>query len=472
MSKKLDRYEFIWKAIQKHGYKYDYRKVNYINDSTKVCIICSKHGEFWQAPGNHCSKYNKNGCPQCNHQSYKYTLNNFVERTKLIHGDKYDYSKVVYKNGRTKICIICPIHGEFYQEPRHHLKGCGCPSCNESKLEKEICLLLDENNIKHERQKRFKWLGRQSLDFYLPDYNIAIECQGRQHFESINYFGGTKTFFNTVKNDYNKLNKCKLNNICLLYYVETVHALPNEFINKKDLLTYIKRIKMNEQETFQTTMGINFTNFDVNNIQEAETINVVFVIDKSSSTNRFINDLNNTLNEFLHEFQRSHVASKMLISVIEFNSNIDVVSAFQPISDLKDFNVQPYGCTNLYGAVLAGLENAVQYRKDLENNGISVKTLVFIITDGEDNEGVDPSLVKQKIDEIYQDESNCFSFTVMMFGLGDEANFDEAREKMGIKPEMLGKLGATAKDLRKMVSFISSSVSSSASGQNVSAITF
>ena len=240
MSKKLDRYEFIWKAIQKHGYKYDYRKVNYINDSTKVCIICSKHGEFWQAPGNHCSKYNKNGCPQCNHQSYKYTLNNFVERAKLIHGDKYDYSKVVYKNGRTKICIICPIHGEFYQEPRHHLKGCGCPSCNESKLEKEICLLLDENNIKHERQKRFKWLGRQSLDFYLPDYNIAIECQGRQHFESINYFGGTKTFFNTVKNDYNKLNKCKLNNICLLYYVETVHALPNEFIDKEDLLTYIK----------------------------------------------------------------------------------------------------------------------------------------------------------------------------------------------------------------------------------------
>lgn len=59
---------------------------------------------------------------------------------------------------------------------------------------------------------------------------------------------------------------------------------------------------MNEQETFQTTMGINFTNFDVNNIQEAETINVVFVIDKSSSTNRFINDLNNTLNEFYMNF--------------------------------------------------------------------------------------------------------------------------------------------------------------------------
>lgn len=229
---------------------------------------------------------------------------------------------------------------------------------------------------------------------------------------------------------------------------------------------------MNEQETFQTTMGINFTNFDVNNIQEAETINVVFVIDKSSSTNRFINDLNNTLNEFLHEFQRSHVASKMLLSVIEFNDKVDVVSAFQPISDVKDFDIKPYGCTNLYGAVLAGLENAVQYRKDLENNGISVKTLVFVITDGESNEGIGPELVKQKIDEIYQDESNCFSFTVMMFGLGDEANFDEAREKMGIKPEMLGKLGATAKDLRKMVSFISSSVSSSASGQNVSAITF
>lgn len=225
-------------------------------------------------------------------------------------------------------------------------------------------------------------------------------------------------------------------------------------------------------DEFQSSMGVNFVNFDPTNIQVSETINCVFIVDKSSSTYSFINDLNQTLNDFLHEFQRSHVADRMLLSVIEFNENIDVVNAFQPISDVKDFNVQARGLTNLYGAVLAGLENAVQYRKDLENNGLSAKTLVFVITDGCDNQGVNPNLVKDKINEIYADESNCFSFTVMMFGLGDEADFNDAREKMGIRPEMLGKLGTSAKELRKMVSFISSSVSSSANGQNVAAVTF
>lgn len=226
------------------------------------------------------------------------------------------------------------------------------------------------------------------------------------------------------------------------------------------------------EEVFQSSMGINFTNFDASNIQEAETINCVFVVDKSSSTYSYIDELNQTLNDFLHEFQRSHVASKMMLSVIEFNENIEVKSAFQPIQDVSDFNVKPDGMTNLYGAVLAGIENAVNYREQLEDNGISTKTLVFIITDGLDNCGVNPNIVKQKIQEIYSNESNCFSFTIMMFGLGEETDFDHARECMGIKKEMLAKLGTSAKELRKMVSFISSSVSSSANGQNISSITF
>lgn len=226
------------------------------------------------------------------------------------------------------------------------------------------------------------------------------------------------------------------------------------------------------EEIFQSSMGINFTNFDASNIQESETINCVFVVDKSGSTYSYINDLNNILNDFLHEFQRSHVASKMMLSVIEFDERITVKNAFQPIVDVDDFNVVPGGMTNLYGAVLAGLENAVNYREQLEDNGISAKTLVFVITDGLDNIGVDPNLVKTKINEIYSNEANSFSFTIMMFGLGEEVDFNNAREAMGIRKEMLAKLGTSAKDLRKMVSFISSSVSSSASGQNVSSISF
>ena len=51
----------------------------------------------------------------------KNTLENFIEKAKKIHGDKYDYSKVEYVNNRTKVCIICPEHGEFWQSPNKHL---------------------------------------------------------------------------------------------------------------------------------------------------------------------------------------------------------------------------------------------------------------------------------------------------------------------------------------------------------------
>lgn len=117
----MDRYEFIWKAIQIHGYKYNYSKVKYVNYSTKICIICPIHGEFWQTPSNHLNK-RKYGCIKCGGNK-NFTTEEFINKAKLIYGDKYDYSKVKYINAKTKVCIICPEHGEFWQEPRHHLCG-------------------------------------------------------------------------------------------------------------------------------------------------------------------------------------------------------------------------------------------------------------------------------------------------------------------------------------------------------------
>ena len=131
----------------------------------------------------------------------------------------------------TKVCIICPIHGEFWQKPNYHLSGYGCKQCNESHLEKEINDFLIENNIIFEREKRFKWLGLQSLDFYLPEYNIAIECQGIQHFEPIDFFGGIKEFEKTIKRDINKKQLCNKNNIKLIYYtnIENKNIITNKF---------------------------------------------------------------------------------------------------------------------------------------------------------------------------------------------------------------------------------------------------
>jgi len=118
--------DFITKAKEVHGDKYDYSKVNYVNSKTKVCIICSEHGEFWQTPLNHL--YGQ-GCPKCS-GSVKKTTEEFIAEARKVHGDKYDYSKVNYVNKSTKVCIICPEHGEFWQISANHLHGAECPKCS------------------------------------------------------------------------------------------------------------------------------------------------------------------------------------------------------------------------------------------------------------------------------------------------------------------------------------------------------
>lgn len=135
--RKLTTEEFIKKAKEKHNGKYDYSKVEYKDSHTKVCIICKEdgHGEFYQLPNGH---LNGKGCPKCgkikNIDSRTYTGSTFEIKAKEKHGDKYDYSKVNYKNSHTKVCIICKEdgHGEFYQTPGNHLMGNGCPKCGKS----------------------------------------------------------------------------------------------------------------------------------------------------------------------------------------------------------------------------------------------------------------------------------------------------------------------------------------------------
>ena len=199
-----------------HGDKYDYSKVEYKGMHTKVCIICPEHGEFWQTPANHA--HWKQSCPKC--QRKVFGLEDFIELSNKIHGNKYDYSKSVYNGYHTKLHIICPIHGEFWQTPSHHLKGCGCELCAESKIEKKVKFVLDENDISYKRQYRASWLKLQSLDFYLPNYNIAIECQGEQHFCPVVHFGGENRYLDTLNRDLKKSKICLENRVKIYYVIE------------------------------------------------------------------------------------------------------------------------------------------------------------------------------------------------------------------------------------------------------------
>ena len=246
--RKLTTDEFIKKAREVHGDKYDYSKVEYINKRTKVCIICPIHGEFYQLAGDHMLGH---GCRKCGSDKVadvcRYDKITFIEKANEIHNHKYDYSKVEYINYHTKVCIICPKHGEFWQTPANHIfgSGKGCPQCNDSKLELLVEKFLKNNGISYIKEKTFGWLKYNNymfLDFYLPEYNIGIECQGKQHFNPIEYFGGNDAFESTRDRDILKQKLCKEHNIEILYYTDIkLEEYPYDVIT--DLNELIKKIK-------------------------------------------------------------------------------------------------------------------------------------------------------------------------------------------------------------------------------------
>lgn len=213
---------FILKAREVHGWKYDYSKVEYINNTTPVCIICPEHGEFWQIPSVHI--YNKAGCPRCS-RNHKYTTVEFIETLPNWITEKYDFSKFEYKRTHDKSILICPEHGEFLISPHNIRAGIGCPSCSESKLERTVRLFLKDNSITYiSEYKQDADFHKQTIDFYLPDYNIGIECQGEQHFKPTDFGGKGDTwakmqYQHIINLDIEKQKLCKDKGINLIYYV-------------------------------------------------------------------------------------------------------------------------------------------------------------------------------------------------------------------------------------------------------------
>lgn len=233
----LDRNLFVERSSLVHGDKYDYSKVVFERSDKKVCIICPEHGEFWQTPSNH---MNGAGCPVCA-GTVPLTTNDFISRAKIIHGDRYDYSKASYVNTNTKVCIICKTHGEFWQRPIYHIYGAGCPICSSSHLETDIRRFLQSRKIEFEEQKQFDDLKHKRLlrcDFYLPKQNAIIECQGAQHFSPVEAFGGQAAFNNCKKHDLIKRNYCQENNISLFYYSNLGIDYPYLVYEDKDELLH------------------------------------------------------------------------------------------------------------------------------------------------------------------------------------------------------------------------------------------
>ena len=233
-------------------FDYDFSKVEnkdyYLDDS--ITIICKKHGEFNVKIWNF---LNGKECEQCkNEKIYKLIhcdVVEFKERLDKINPN-LEFNEVDFINLISPIKFKCKeCNHEFYRTPTVLLNiNPTCPKCNKifSSLETEISDLLKENNISFENFKHFDWLGRLSLDFYLPKYNVAIECQGIQHFESVEYFGGEEKFIKNKERDEIKRKLCEENGVKLLYFSNLGIDYPYQvFEDKGLLLDEIRKTKIN-----------------------------------------------------------------------------------------------------------------------------------------------------------------------------------------------------------------------------------
>lgn len=212
-NKKFTTKNIIERLKKIYGNKYDLSKVEYVNFSTPMTIICPIHGEFKKTLRD--IKRSKD-CPKCKKRLKQIKRNFYVlEEIKNIYRDKYDLSKVKYINNYTPMTFVCPTHGEFKKSLKHVRRNQGCPKCKSYKGEQDIMLVLDEMCIKYYFDLPIKNIfpqikkhKRKRFDFVLPEQKIIIEYDGEQHFFPVKFNNKEEDnrmiFIDSKKRDYEK----------------------------------------------------------------------------------------------------------------------------------------------------------------------------------------------------------------------------------------------------------------------------
>lgn len=241
--KQMTNEEFIDAVIKVQGNRYDLSNVHYINNHTLVQIICPIHGKVDIWP----KTLLKGGqCKYC--AKHHYTTEEIKEKILNIYTDnELNLDNLFFNGFRTRVEVKCNKCGKIHTNVllKTLINGtfaCDCQKHNPY-LETQIKLLLSNNNLEFIQFYKTKWLDKQSLDYFLPKYNIAIECQGKQHFGE---GGWTKDktkreeyFKIQLERDERKYKLCKENGIQLLYYsnmkpkfkyFDEVHTNLNEII--------------------------------------------------------------------------------------------------------------------------------------------------------------------------------------------------------------------------------------------------
>jgi len=183
MSRRKTTSEFIQEVKTVHGDLYNYSKVEYAGAKKKVLIIDPQYGEFWQTPSHH---LNGQGHPLRGRRStiekQRDTVKEFINKAKTVHGDLYDYSKVDYTNTSTKVLIVDPDYGEFWQLAGNHLSGQGHPGRGVESARKVRTKTLEK--FLHEIKLIHGDLYSYSKAIYTGAFNkITIICSKHGEFE-------------------------------------------------------------------------------------------------------------------------------------------------------------------------------------------------------------------------------------------------------------------------------------------------
>jgi hypothetical protein len=203
--------------------KYNFKFLGYVGmkgDHSYWLVKCSNCGEEKETQIIHI-----NSCKTCHFNKRRLSLEDFIYKSRLVHGDKFDYSDVELKNTKEKVKIKCNTCGYvFCQEAGcHYQAGTGCPKCSESKGEKRVYDYLSSLNIHFERQRKFSDCKNKRLlpfDFYITGFVLLVEFDGEGHFEPFRFSKNKKAnyekYLKTVNNDRIKNEWAKANNIPLL----------------------------------------------------------------------------------------------------------------------------------------------------------------------------------------------------------------------------------------------------------------
>lgn len=186
--KKLTQEEFLERARECHGNKYDYSKAIYTKATGKITIICPDHGEFVKVANDHIRGAN---CPMCAKASFKKktvdSTEEFIQKANLKHDSKYDYSDTEYINSRTKVNIKCLKHGIFSKTPTNHLNGQGCPECSKENFV-PVVRHIDAEQLKKNFVEKARKIHGDKYDYSKSEYvknSVKIKILCPEHGEFI-----------------------------------------------------------------------------------------------------------------------------------------------------------------------------------------------------------------------------------------------------------------------------------------------